>query len=1567
MPTPNIEKRPETLRVEPVPFKDAEVKYEPGKQWRVAASELLKKALDEKYHRRTNTILRDVEELKLGEHLANVSKIEVKDGILNFRNKDDKTVYSIDLRPGIKAVRKELYVHDCEICRRRASRSRRNASRHMTTGELRELLEHDAGPEEDEKQRDPSRTAAEKTTVSTKPEPTAEERDFVWRTEKLNAQKKQDRADLLFYADSYDKEEIEIKKDVSPTIRTSSVAAFDADWPFVSGNHVIDDLFGNPANKAAGYVENPFHIDQTHRWNHSTLVETIQIATSDKILFSEIAEKIYAKRYGEFKKRLAEQYGVPDAVIKLLDKEKSAFGKIPILGILERGEQPDELVKTYRKLKKIAETLAGAKEEKDAPEQYRELWKHREKLGLTVNILGDYIAYSIQLINAIQALRRNAPAELAIQDLSIRELEKGRDGKSIDNQANRIKESLHELFTDDLDIPREYTSEIRQIFGEAGRPINYQDLNGNALTLKGEYLTEFMSGDAAYLEAYKQIVDVGGREKPVEGLEARGVAHINQLLELGIATCGVMPGKNSIKTILDKLYAAGVPLNPGEKISFSGHYAVDMRNLLRVLSIKNLVDLKKKGSPQKDLLCAERLRLIRLGAVIFRNNKAELQRQATEKSRERSVGLRFTEQQAEEIIAAMRKGVQVDEAKLSKLKSVLIGGGVAITPRGGALGGHYEFENGTSIDVTAALPRGFDTFAAGASVGQKFEVTESVTVRVNAAAGRAFGTGGGLGAGVGTGVLMKFDRVDWHVEGGVGAAAGIPAAFIGAGLNWEKSQEKFERALSKKEIEAHVAELDAAEDPYEEVKSNPSKYAEMAMTLRQIEQISELDAASRKAMFLSAYELFKTGLQSEAITETTKAWYERFIPTGAGLGAAAVGGAPIPYAYLEFQLWSRNLVFRVAGSEVQTSEVADADATQAILESMAARGKRAEKVEDQKLATTERSQLAVGPDGRLMLKSAKDAPMDFGHFGEQFAGFKKELVEHAQIDVEPATNGLIRLIPRENYGTTLVYVDPELKNDAIVVTLNGNLYLSAKKDAKLFVKREDVTYPFEQRGAIQETAIVISADPHANLEVIKGESTHFLRQLPGREFRVEAANIETLTGVREGPRQENIKSLAEYTKWFKAENPKDRLEMPNLDEMKGAYEALRDSITLIEERENLDARLADNVMKAVEQLARDESFIKKYRELTTVGHNVGKIKASWHENFQELIPFINAQVKTKEIDRELTWPEMNAALLQFMIASFRDLQRSKPAEARAEYVKQLNNFHRPMFTSILNTYYKVSIPDEAARKKKVDEMVDWMMAEFTKVNPAAEGANVEEGTSFGTLVGMDRITGVRRMANFSDSGEKYGVLGEKKLDIKDTGSEGELAVFWLQTLSLYVSGLHNRLVVPPIEQKEAFDKYQDRMRKQLHSPLALKLVPLAAIVLTPAEMKALSAIYADDKDGGARAVNIGEKNLPAVRKFLGLCDKVREAEIIGETEVKLNDNFNLIIDVKVSQGIFKKCGNPSGLLRENFALVHKSSKRVAVFASRGEGTITAMPGFSRVDFSAMLGLALPVVRSETVR
>lgn len=1559
----------EAARVEPVPFKDAELKYEQGKQWRVAAREVLEKALAEKYHERTNTLLRDVDELKLGKHLADVAKMEVKDGILNFKNNDDKTVYSIDLKPGMREVRNELYVHDCDLCRRRSQRLRRAAFRHMSIGEMRELLEHDAGPKDEEKRAGIS-TPASEAAVRTKREPDPTERAFVERERAIREREQGTRAIYLSTVEKCEAEEYEVPANISPKIRTNSVAEFEADWQFVSGNRIIEGMFGNPADKSAGYTENPFHIDSTHSWNHATLVETMQIAASDKILFSEVADKIYTQRYEEFKKRLAEQYKIPDAVIKLLDKEKSALGKIPILGILERGGQPDGLVKTYKKLEKIAKILADAKEEKDAPEEYREIWKHRESLGKAVGILGDYIVYATKLIDAIHKLRLNAPAELADKGLSIRQLEMGPDGTSVvdaPNHPNRIKKSLHELFSSGVDIPREYTSEFRQLFGKAGRPITYQDLNGRTLSLTGEYLTESMSGDAAYLEAYKQIVDVGGREKPGEGLEARGVAHINELLELGVATCNVMPGKLSIKTILDSFFATDVELEPGEKIRFSGNEEVNMRNLLRVLSIKNLADLKETGTPQKDLIRAERLKLIRLGAVIFRNNKSELQRQSTEKSRERSVGLRFSEQQAEEIIAAMKKAGNTDEVKLSKLKTVLMGGGVAIAPRGGALAGHYEFDNGTSIDVTAALPHGFDTFAVGASIGQKIEVTESVTVRVNAAAGYAVGAGGGPGAGVGMGVSMKFDSVDFHVEGGVGVTGpGIPTAFIGTGLNWEKSQEKFERALSRKEVEAHIKELDASADAYAEVKANPSKYAEMSAVLRQIEQVSSLNEDSRRTMFKSAYELFKTGLQSEALDETTKAWYERFIPTGAGLGAAVVGGVPIPYAYLEFQLYSRNLVFRVAGSEAEAGQIADTVATQAILESMAARGSKAEKVETQKLATTENSQLIVGPDGHLMLKSTKDASMDFGHFGEQFTSFKKELEDIAQIGVEPATNGLIQLIPRENYGTTLVYIDPALKGDAVVVTDGGKLYLSVKKDAKLFVKREDVTYPFEQRGTLQDTTIVISADPRMDLKVIKDESTHFVQQLNGREWRTEAANADVLTGARTGPRQENIKLLAQYKKWFKAENPQDRLEMPNLDEMKEAYEALRSSATLIGERESLDVRLADNVMTAVSTLAQDESFIKKYREFTTVGHDLDKIKASWHENSQALIPFINTQVKTKGIDRELTWPEMNAALLQFTIASFRDLQSLNPEKAKAEYVKQLNNFHRPMFTSILNTYYKVSIPDDAAREKKVKEMVDFMMAEFTKVDPLSKGTDVKEGTSFGTLVGMGRITGVRRMTNFSDSGEKYGVLGMSQLDIKDTGIKGELASFWLQTLSLYVPGLHNKLTVPPAETKEAFDKYQDRMRKQLHSPLALKLLLPSAIVFTPAEMKLLKEIYEDDKNGGARDVNIDAKNLPVVKKFLDICDKVREAEMAGRTEVELNANFNLILNVRISHGIFKKCGNPSGLLSENFALLHKPSKSFTVFASRGEGTITAVQGYSQVNFSAIIGLAVPGVKQETV-
>ena len=57
-------------------------------------------------------------------------------------------------------------------------------------------------------------------------------------------------------------------------------------------------------------------------------------------------------------------------------------------------------------------------------------------------------------------------------------------------------------------------------------------------------------------------------------------------------------------------------------------------------------------------------------------------------------------------------------------------------------------------------------------------------------------------------------------------------------------------------------------------------------------------------------------------------------------------------------------------------------------------------------------------------------------------------------------------------------------------------------------------------------------------------------------------------------------------------------------------------------------------------------------------------------------------------------------------------------------------------------------------------------------------------------------------------------------------------------------------------------------------------------------------------------------------------------------------------------GVYKRCGNVTGLLDERFALVHESKKQI-YFAGMGEGIVELKAGYKYNAFDLSIGFALP--------
>lgn len=1512
----------------------AETAFDTKKEWNQQILSLVKTAMsDEKYESYIDMgfldyITTGIDFQKFQAERQNVAKLKLEHGVIICLDDNGNKIAQFDISPAIQKILDKWKDHDCELCYRSSRRERRlltaNTGRSETWLRIRAIIKA--------KREGKGEDAQRKIIEAPKPPPDPQEEDAQRREQEVAAQGRQKRTNIL--ASVEQEKEYDFPADVSPTIQNDDPKAFEKHWPFMDYGKDIDDLFQIDADPKEGYQVNPFFGQKSGKpeWNREKLRKLIQKSDHSKLYFSEVADEIYTDRFEKFKKELKEK-GMPDEVLDMLD---------------------NDLLASYRKLSKIYADIRDIKDPKEIPDKYRNIFKFRPQIKEAVQILGDYIAYANKLVNLVRQLRYNQGLEAASRDATMFE----GDPKA-PKASNDVKRALHAIFLDGVDSPREYTSELKYLFSsdESARPITFQDLNGRTATLRtGEGLDQ--SPEAAYKLALEQI---GDQEKDKDGKWVERVTeddaknHLNNLLQFGIAAYTAGPKTRGIRGVMDDLTKAGVELSPGVKFGFSGDLKADTRNLFTVLSLKNLNDLYAKDSEKAKLISRERTRFIRLGSVVYQKNKFnEAERKQSERERqaaEKAAGIKLSPEDAESICAELRKSGRFNEEQLAKLKGALIGGAVVVLPsHGGAFNIHYEFDNGVTIDFTGAFPQ-WESFAAGATIGKKFDAGNDITISINATAGYSFANnaGGGWSAGGGLSITKKLESVDVSIVGGGGVLLGpmIPVGFTGLGLNWAKTQERYEETLTKKEVQTGIAELDKNPDTiYTEVKNNPSKYPAITRIYDQVDNIPNLDTASKRDMFNSAYSMFKTGIQGEAIDDSAKNWYEKFVPTGAGLGVVMVGPIPVPYAYLEFNLWSRNLVYRIATPVQRANQISEAQATEKILENY---GKSGSKVESKILATTD--ELTLDPKtGRLVLKSVKGGGIDFSHL-DKFGQFTDALSRDAKIFVEQDKDGLLRLKPQEAYGNVEIYVDPELKDDVIVVTKPGDahLYLSVKTGKQIFFKREDVTFPFEERGAVERTVVTISANPYVSTDTIQKQSQWHIDRTPTTTWikRPHAGY-----GIAETQKpQDNIKTQEEYKKWWGQEGKTDRLKFVDAAEFKRAHEGLVKSITIAQERENADVKIRPEIRGKIEKLTKDKKFLNHFRALTTERFDLKNPRhkppvGNWDIDFPELV----RDLKTKLAVPDLNEYETNAAIMALLIASFQNIHKSgDPEKAKAEYLKFLESFERPMMTAILKEYYK-NDPD---KDKKTTDAVNYIIEQLKGVDINAPGEKVTESTLFGTLVGMSGITGIRKLYNYRETDPEWGVVGNRTLDVTKKDVSGEVADFWVARLSTYVPGL---------QEKEKWNLNKDAIYENMNSPLALKLAPLVSVIFNPEEMEDLTNYYKKTK----REAQITNDNKDTIKKFLGWCDKVRQAELNGEKEVKLDENFKIKLDLKVSMGIYKECGNITGLVRETFALINEDRKQIYYYAGFGEGIIDVDYTYTRTDFYIMAGVALPLPREQRV-
>ncbi|MEK7528523.1 MAG: hypothetical protein AAB592_02045, partial [Patescibacteria group bacterium] len=554
-----------------------------------------------------------------------------------------------------------------------------------------------------------------------------------------------------------------------------------------------------------------------------------------------------------------------------------------------------------------------------------DMWKHREKVALVSNLLGDYVAYSVRLTNLISRLKFTPDRKLGREAF----LREGGDIYRIapeDNNDMQIsKAMLSRMFFTNIETPERYFTISEHAWGWlAGRdtderPITMRDFHGRTysvdktwflgLETSGDWAAKYLSAETMYMMTYQ--AGTRGFENDREIDTGVVSARLRKQLEMGLSAYFTRPDGN----VQEMMKRNGTV--------FTGRLEKDLQTLYSALEkqldgfIKAVSDFQKTNrSPEKlaefiddyEFPNSDVQNFIRIGAVIDYKNGGVAE--AVREGGNERYHLRFTDEQADGIVRKIAELHKLDDEQLRKIRENLVAG-VVVSHQDRPSG---KERTGAAAFTTIALPGGFflDIGAGGfktplttvGGVGKKISVSEKVDITLRAGGGAPQGMPNAGGEVVAT---YHFDSVDASVAAG-GSTLGW---WAGGGIE-KNAQYEYEKALNKTLVENHLLELEklSPDSRYQEIQSHPEKYPELFHGIYCVESFpGNADFPSRVAMMDEIFHLYADVLKTEALGDSFP------ILRGINFRGGIVAGLPFIIGGVDFGIEHRDLVFRLARYE----------------------------------------------------------------------------------------------------------------------------------------------------------------------------------------------------------------------------------------------------------------------------------------------------------------------------------------------------------------------------------------------------------------------------------------------------------------------------------------------------------------------------------------------------------------------------------------------------------------------------------------------------------------------------
>lgn len=1557
-----------------------EVPFDKSKEWQRSIDNLLDEALGDKaqyykdfYPFMTTYIGEQHESFK--NDLLKTESFQFKDYVIKFNGPG--VSYSIDIAGVFKEMRSEVFRLQC-------GRARRDARNRIMS----ELESPEAGVARIQALELARSEKAKREILESRAKPAIDPLEGSSLYERAQAKTRKEFVDQALKSDDGG-----FPNDAyfENWITTDDAQKFSSKIRHCDYGSQLEDLFNETPNAKNNYTVNPllkFVRPGEGNWKERLQAFIKRHATNNNTInFKDVAQELYIERYKEVQQDLKEKFHVSEDVLALMDRDITTWDSL--------WSKHEGLQKVYRRFAELDKELTDAENaqknnDTPIPDKLKKFAAVHNEIKITAQYLGDYVAYSNRLVTLIDKLRLRSAEWSKDSEKNIFDLNEG----STDDI--KTKKALATFFQDVAD-PQEFT---RGFWGSnastRSKGIEFQDLHGNTATLKGQWFIDSMSKETAYKLTYEEaeVITVDGEKQETKLDPEKAKAHLNRLLELGIAANSVFPGAQTLQDVMKSM-----------DLTLTGSHTDDAKALFEKLKIDDLDNVTEPS------LLAARTKFIQIGRVIFQKQKEENEKKDGGKTLSAEVKLK--EKDVDNIIQSLEKSGQFNREELIKIKQEIIGGGIFLWPQddgkaGVALGATIPLGKGFSLQATLGMPHGV-SIGTGAGLSYRYEYSKDLTFVVSAGLGGGYAEGGFIAGTGGVGLNQKIysgESYDVSFNLGVGGIAGTGG--LGGGLSAglsvsEDTQKVYEAKLAEREKAEHLDELIKLEPRtiYKEVSAHPARYPKLSDMLYQIRDLKGLNEASIREIFIKSFQMFREKLQKEAVTDTSgEGW--QLCPKGFGLGLTLGSFGLGGYGYVEFKIGGTTMVFRVATDERDAAKAADAEATAAIRKHL---NNKEAVVLDTPI------KLNTGPliwDAKtetlkqILTSETVDLKAGFNE-PDTFAALRNKIAKDSHIFVDRPTRaadnlGLVRLSPQGAHGNINLYLDPGLKEDVIVVHKDGELYLSVKQGSDVFLKREDITYPFEHRGATEETIITISGNKEKTKEDLEMEATHFLDRAQGVAWIARPAG----TGEeKEKELQPNIMTFDNYKTWINADTTRlagriKPLDTRAIEHRVNLYSELLDAV-LITEPAPMRADLQSTIIAPlVEALHTDKEFKTNYLRNSTERYDEKPRKAlplasTWAVNYPELVKTVNEQVAKIEPKRaDLNGLEIDAVLSALAIASFIDITKNakgKERDAKEQTAALLKNligtkekpgFQTLMLKAVFEGYYK----DPATNKvdtAKVDAAVNIMIQKLTikDISDARTHRTwITSETFFASFVGTIAeiegkqvpITGIRSVVDFGGD-LTYGILNKQILNLKDTGTEGEVAKFWFNKLSPHTMGL-DKLTIPDKTTKEAdFKEFQQKMYRELHNPLVMKLIPYLGRTMINEEMQKLSAIYKRGNDLTSGSDYITADNFEVVKKVFTLCDMVRQAEIEGKTKVSLpGGQVTVVIDkLEVATGLYEKCTNISGFVKEEFSIILKAQESKGVIAAgMSEQVIRVNSAHSAEEIRLLLGTTIPILGFKTI-